>query len=117
MNFQTASTEQLQAQGYKVKTLKTRGPRKGETLGLRGSQSHGTSGGVQTVRSGDGDHTSTRKGRAQGSGDRCVGGGLTMNKVGGMGKQMVSDLAKVQRKFRAQAKADRRAFILGGSAA
>ena len=113
MNFQTASTEQLAANGYKVKTLKTRGPRKGETLGLRGSQSHGTSGGVQSVRAGDGDHTSTRKGRAQGSGDRCVGGGLTMNKVGGIGKEMVNDLGKVQRKYKAQVRADRRAFVLG----
>ena len=92
---------------YKLTRLKRRGPRKGETFGVRGSQSHGTSGGVQTIRPGDGDHDLTSRGRSQGSGDRCCGGGITINAVGGIGKQMVSDLDSVKRRFAAQAKADR----------
>ena len=108
MNFSTATAEQLTAHGMTVKKLRTRGPRKGELMGVRGSQSHGTSGGVQSVRQGDGDHSLTTKGRAQGSGDRCVGGGLPLNAVGGMGKEMVRDLDAVKRKAAAQYKADRR---------
>ena len=104
----------LEAQGKKVsvKVLKTRGPRKGETWGLRGSQSHGTSSAALSIRSGDGDHTLSIKGRAQTSGDCCVGGSITLNKVGGMGKEMVSNLSAVQRRYAAQIKADRKAAAL-----
>ena len=42
---------------FKVTRLKIQKPRKGE-LWMRGSQSHGTSAGVQTVRAGDGDQDS-----------------------------------------------------------
>ena len=57
---------------FKVTRLKIQKPRKGE-LWMRGSQSHGTSAGVQTVRAGDGDHSLTTKGRSQTSGDTTVG--------------------------------------------
>ena len=93
---------------YTVTRLPRRGPRKGETW-MRGSQSHGTSAAVFSVRSGDGDHTLTSRGRAQGSGDRCVGGGLTLNAVGGIGKTMVADLEGVVTRARDQYRADRRA--------
>lgn len=96
---------------YTLTRLPRRGPRKGETW-MRGSQSHGTSGGVQSVRAGDGDHTLTSRGRAQGSGDRCVGTGLTLNRVGGIGKAMVSDLDAVRRRAAVQYRADRRAAAL-----
>jgi hypothetical protein len=93
---------------FKVTRLPVRGPRKGETW-MRGSQSHGTSGGVQSVRAGAGDHTLTSRGRSQGSGDRCVGTGLTLNAVGGIGKVMVADLEAVMIRARDQYRSDRRA--------
>ena len=68
---------------FKVTRLKIQKPRKGE-LWMRGSQSHGTSAGVQTVRAGDGDHSLTTKGRSQTSGDTTVGNGFTLNPVGGV---------------------------------
>jgi len=91
---------------YTITRLPRRGPRKGETW-MRSSQSHGTSAGVQTVRAGDGDHTLTSRGRSQGSGDRCVGAGLTLNAVGGIGKVMVADLEAVMTRARDQYRADR----------
>jgi hypothetical protein len=91
---------------YTITRLPRRGPRKGETW-MRGSQSHGTSGGVQTVRADDGDHTLTSRGRSQGSGDRCVGAGLTLNAVGGIGKVMVADLDSAIANAKAQHRADR----------
>lgn len=96
---------------YTVTRLPRRGPRKGETW-MRSSQSHGTSAGVQTIRPGDGDETAARRGRAQGSGDRCVGGGLTLNAVGGIGKGMVADLDSVVSRAAAQYRNDRRAAAL-----
>ena len=106
-NLLTIATD-LAAAGKEVtiRRLPTRKPRKGETW-MRSSQSHGTSGGVQTVRAGDGDHTLTSRGRCQGSGDRCVGAGLTLNAVGGIGKVMVSDLETVMIRARDQYRADR----------
>ena len=97
---------------YKITRLKQRGPRKGETFGVRGSQSHGTSGDVQSIRTGDGTHEMTSRGRSQGSGDRCCGGGLTLNAVGGIGKKMVADLDSGKRRFAVQVKADRKAAAL-----
>ena len=91
---------------FTITRLPRRGPRKGETW-IRGSQSHGTSGGVQTVRADDGDHTLTSRGRSQGSGDRCAGSGLTLNSVGGIGKAMISDLPAAVASARAQHRADR----------
>ena len=91
---------------FTVTRLPRRGPRKGETW-MRASQSHGTSGGVQTVRSGDGDHDATARGRAQGSGDRCVGGSITLNAVGGIGRVMVADLDSAVARAKAQHRADR----------
>jgi hypothetical protein len=79
---------------------------------MRASQSHGTSAGVQTIRPGDGDETAARRGRSQGSGDRCVGAGLTLNAVGGIGKVMVADLESVMIRSRDQYRADRRAAAL-----
>jgi hypothetical protein len=96
---------------YTVTRLPRRGPRKGETW-MRASQSHGTSAGVQTVRPGDGDETAARRGRSQGSGDRCVGAGLTLNAVGGIGKVMVQDLEAVMIRARDQYRSDRRAAAL-----
>lgn len=96
---------------YTVTRLPRRGPRKGETW-IRGSQSHGTSGGVQTVRADDGDHTLTSRGRPQGSGDRCVGRSITLNPVGGMGRVMISDLDAVVTRASAQYRNDRRAAAL-----
>jgi hypothetical protein len=96
---------------YTVTRLRRQGPRKGETW-IRASQSHGTSAGVQTIRPGDGDETAACRGRSQGSGDRCVGGGLTLNAVGGIGKVMVRDLEAVMLRAKAQYRADRRAAAL-----
>ena len=96
---------------YTVTRLPRRGPRKGETW-MRASQSHGTSAGVQTIRPGDGDETAARRGRSQGSGDRCVGAGLTLNAVGGIGKVMVADLESVMIRSRDQYRSDRRAAAL-----
>ena len=96
---------------YTVTRLPRRGPRKGETW-IRGSQSHGTSGGVQTVRADDGDHTLTSRGRPQGAGDRCVGRSITLNPVGGMGRVMISDLDAVVTRASAQYRNDRRAAAL-----
>jgi hypothetical protein len=62
---------------------------------------------VQTVRAGDGDHDLTSRGRAQGSGDRCVGGSITLNAVGGIGKVMVADLEGAIARAKAQYRADR----------
>ncbi len=104
MNFNTASTEQLQAQGYKVKTLKTRGPRKGELM-----QRHSQHGSGRALN-----HAGQAiSGAATGASAVGSGGSMNLNKVGGMGKQMVSDLGSVQRKYAAQVRADRRAFVLG----
>lgn len=96
---------------YTVTRLPRRGPRKGETW-MRASQSHGTSCGVLTIRPGDGDETAARRGRPQGSGDRCVGAGLTLNAVGGIGKRMVADLDTVVTRAAAQYRNDRRAAAL-----
>ena len=100
---------------FKVTRLKIQKPRKGE-LWMRGSQSHGTSSGVQTVRSGDGDHSLTTKGRSQTSGDTTVGNGFTLNPVGGIGKEMVRNLDRVKSRARAQYIADRKAFVKEGCA-
>lgn len=91
---------------FTITRLRRQGPRKGETW-MRASQSHGTSAGVQSVRPGDGDETAARRGRSQGSGDRCVGGGLTLNAVGGLGRQMVSDLDGAIARAKQQHRADR----------
>lgn len=104
MNFSTTSTEQLQAQGYKVKTLRTRGPRKGETMS-RNAQ-HG--GGRAMGSIGGEDSNASAASHAVGGGK-----GQTITRVTGLGREMVSDLGKVQRKYRAQVRADRRSFVLG----
>ena len=111
LNQLTAIATALNAAGKEVtvKTLPSRGPRKGETFGVRGSQSHGTSATVHSVRTGDGDHTLSTKGRAQGAGDCTVGCGITLNKVGGIGKEMVKDLDSVKRRAASTYAADRRA--------
>ena len=119
LNQLTAIAADLQASGKEVslEVLPTRHPRKGETFGVRGSQSHGTSSTVHSVRTGDGDHTLSSKGRAQTAGDCTVGCGITLNKVGGIGKQMVKDLEGVVARYNAQIRADkiadRRAERLG----
>jgi hypothetical protein len=96
---------------FTVTRLPRRGPRTGETW-MRPSQS-GRSGSVQSIRPGDGDETCATRGRGQGSGDRCIGGrGVTLNPVGGLGKQMVADLDAVRARAAAQYRADRRAAAL-----
>ena len=101
---------------YTVTRLKRRNPRKNE-LWMRGSQSHGTSSGVQTVRSGDGDHSLTTKGRSQTSGDTAVGNGFTLNSVGGIGKVMVRDLEAVKKRAMLQYIQDRKSFVKDGCTA
>ena len=104
MNFQTASAEQLNANGYKVKTLKTRGPRRGESMS-RNAQ-HGSGRAMGSI--GGGDSNASGASHAVGGGK-----GQTITRVTGMGREMVSDLGKVQRRYKAQVRADRRAFVLG----
>jgi hypothetical protein len=67
---------------------------------------------IGNVRTGDGDESVTSHGRGQGSGDRCMGRGVTLNAVGGIGKVMVADLEKVMIRARDQYRADRRAAAL-----
>ena len=94
----------LEAQGKKVsvKVLKTRGPRKGETwtkspAGMVAGRALGN------IKSGD----STTKATVAGGGRE-----QTMTPVCGIGKQMVSNLNEVQRRYAAQVKADRKAAAL-----
>ena len=99
MNFSTATAEQLTAHGMTVKKLRTRGPRKGETM-TRNSQ-HGAGRAMGCIGSYD----------SNGSGaSHAVGGGKgqTITRVTGLGKEMVRDLDAVKRKAAAQYKADRR---------
>ena len=96
-------TNTLEAQGKKVsvKVLKTRGPRKGETM-QRNSQ-HGRGYALGNIGTGDCQLAS-----------HAVGGGKgqTITKVTGLGKEMVSNLSEVRRRYAAQIKADRKAAAL-----
>ena len=85
---------------FKVTRLKTRGPRKGETLS-RNSQ-HGAGFAVGSVR--DSDLPSGGASHAVGAGK-----GMTITRVTGMGKVMVADLEAVMTRARDQHRADRRA--------
>jgi hypothetical protein len=38
---------------------------------------------------------------------------MTFTKAAGLGKEMVKDLGTAQRRYKAQVRADRRAFVLG----
>jgi hypothetical protein len=67
---------------------------------------------IGNVRIGDGDESVTSHGRGQGSGDRCLGRGVTLNAVGGIGKVMVADLEAVMLRAKAQYASDRRAAAL-----
>tara|TARA_B100001564_G_C20316889_1_gene523903 strand:- start:76 stop:438 length:363 start_codon:yes stop_codon:yes gene_type:complete len=92
--------DQLKASGVTptVKVLKTRGPRKGETL-QRDSQ-HGRGMALGGVKGGD---------RQMASNSVGGGKGGTITKVCGIGKDMVSNLSKVQSDYERQVKADRKA--------
>ena len=94
----------LNAKGKEVtiKRLRTRGPRKGETMQRSNGYGHLT--GVGSVRGADGQTASHATG---------AGKGGTITRVTGLGKEMVRDLSAVKRKASAQYKADRRAFVLG----
>ena len=104
MNFATATAEELAAAGFVTKQLKQRGPRKGELM-TRQSQ-HGS--GRALNHAGQAVSGSATGASAVGS-----GGSMNLNAVGGLGKEMVRDLGKVQSRYARQAKADRRAFVLG----
>ena len=94
--------EELQALGKtpKVKVLKTRGPRKGETM-TRNAQ-HGRGSAMGSMNSND---------TSAGGASHAVGGGKgqTITKVTGLGSSMVSNLSKVQSDYQKQIKADRKA--------
>ena len=91
----------LEAAGKRVsvKVLKARGPRKGETwTKLPSGMVQGRA--LGNVKAGD----STTKATLAGGGRE-----QTMTPVCGIGKEMVHNLAKVQRTYDAVAKADRKA--------
>lgn len=92
---------------YTLTRLPRRNARADELWQRQGQRGRGAS--VGQVRPGDGDESVTQRGRGQGSGDRCVGRGVTLNPVGGMGREMVRDLDSVVARARAQYAADRRA--------
>lgn len=90
---------------YTVTRLPRRNPRADELWQRQGQRGRGAS--VGQVRRGDGDESVTVRGRGQGSGDRCVGRGVTLNPVGGMGRVMVADLESTITNAKAQHRADR----------
>jgi len=103
MNFATATAEELAAAGFVTKQLKQRGPRKGELM-TRQSQ-HGAGRAYGSVNSSSEGATGATT---------CGGGaGMNLNKVYGIGASKVENLAAVQSRYARQAKADRRAFVLG----
>ena len=69
-------------------------------------------------KSGLGSHD-TSKGSYVGKGDIAIGAGRmgTLNPVNSLGRQYLGDKAANAARHAKQAKADRRAFILGGAAA
>ena len=79
-----------------VKRLRTRGPRKGETMQRTDGYGHLT--GVGSVRKGDGQTASHATG---------AGKGGTITTVTGLGRQWVGDKDANARRQQAQAKADR----------
>ena len=88
-----------------VRVLKTRGPRKGETM-QRNAQ-HGSGRAMGCIGSDD----------SNGSGaSHAVGGGKgqTITRVTGIGKEMVKDLDSVKRRYASDAKRLRRAAVLNG---
>ena len=101
MNFQTASTEKLNADGFKVTTLKSQINKK-----RRSSFNKGGSASAGSVRSTDTNNAGAALRSSSGS-------GMTFTKAAGLGKEMVKDLGAAQRRYKAQVRADRRAFVLG----
>ena len=102
MNFQTASTEQLNAEGFKVTTLKSQvNKKRRSSLNAKGGSSSAGS-----VRSTDTNSAGAALRSSSGS-------GMTFTKAAGLGKEMVKDLGTAQRRYKAQVRADRRAFVLG----
>ena len=88
-----------------VTRLPRRNARPDELWQRQGQRGRGAA--IGNVRPGDGDESVTQRGRGQGSGDRCVGRGVTLNPVGGMGRVMVADLDYVISAAKAQHRADR----------
>ena len=102
MNFQTSSTEQLNANGYQVKTLKSQiNKKRRSTLNTKGGSASAGS-----VRSTDTNSAGAALRSSSGS-------GMTFTKAAGLGKEMVKDLGTAQRRYKAQVRSDRRAFVLG----
>ncbi len=95
---------------YTVTRLPRRNPRADELWQRSGQRGRGAA--IGNLRPGDGDESVTQRGRGQGAGDRCVGRGVTLNPVGGMGRVMVADLEAVMIRARDQYRSDRRAAAL-----
>ncbi len=90
---------------YTVTRLPRRNPRADELWFRQGQRGRGAA--IGNVRPGDGDESVTQRGRGQTAGDRCVGRGVTLNPVGGMGRVMIADLETTIARAKAQYRADR----------
>ena len=95
---------------YTITRLPRRNARPDELWQRQGQRGRGAA--IGNLRPGDGDESVTQRGRGQIGGDRCVGRGVTLNAVGGIGKVMVADLESVMIRARDQYRADRRAAAL-----
>ena len=93
-----------------ITRLPRRNARPDELWQRQGQRGRGAA--IGNVRPGDGDESVTQRGRGQIGGDRCVGRGVTLNPVGGMGRVMVADLEAVMLRAKAQYASDRRAAAL-----
>ena len=95
---------------FTITRLPRRNARPDELWQRQGQRGRGAA--IGNVRPGDGDESVTQRGRGQIGGDRCVGRGVTLNPVGGMGRVMIADLEAVMIRAKAQYAADRRAAAL-----
>ena len=95
---------------FTITRLPRRNARPDELWQRQGQRGRGAA--IGNVRPGDGDESVTQRGRGQIGGDRCVGRGVTLNPVGGMGRVMVADLEAVMLRAKAQYASDRRAAAL-----
>ena len=93
-----------------ITRLPRRNARPDELWQRQGQRGRGAA--IGNLRPGDGDESVTQRGRGQIGGDRCVGRGVTLNPVGGMGRVMIADLEAVMIRAKAQYAADRRAAAL-----
>ena len=95
---------------FTITRLPRRNARPDELWQRQGQRGRGAA--IGNVRPGDGDESVTQRGRGQIGGDRCVGRGVTLNAVGGIGKVMIADLEAVMLRAKAQYASDRRAAAL-----